>query len=179
MAQRRLDDHTSTFTIRTRAEGMLSKLAHDLELTAEGVTAEIDVDGETWRADLVFPVDRIEVGGTLDGERVNRGGLNRIERMEIKRRIRKEVLPTSTVRVVAAGPNLEEGTMTLIGPKGEHEVPLQKLQVTGRNGGELVIEGRSFVSLARLGIKEIKGPLGAFKVSDAIELCFYVMLPAR
>ena len=54
MAQRRLDE-ASTFTIRTRAEGMLSKLAHDLELVADGVTAEVDVDGETW-AGCVTPV---------------------------------------------------------------------------------------------------------------------------
>ena len=176
MAQRRLDEKTSTFTIRTRAEGMLSKLAHDLELVAEGVRAEVDLDGETWRAGLVFPVDGIAVVGTLDGDRLDRGGLNRIERMEIKRRLRKEVLPDRTVRVVAEGPSHGEGKMTLVGPKGQHEVPLQSLRVETRDGGALVVEGRSWVSLRSLGIKEIKGPLGAFKVSDAVELGFRVTI---
>lgn len=175
MAQRRLDE-ASTFTIRTRAEGMLSKLAHDLELVADGVTAEVDVDGETWRAGLVFPVDRIDVVGTLDGDRVDRGGLNRIERMEIKRRLRKEVLPDRTVRVVAEGSSFAEGKLTLLAPTGQHEVPLRELRVEAANGDQLVVEGRSFVSLRALGIKEIKGPLGAFKVSDAVELRFHVKL---
>jgi hypothetical protein len=176
MSERKLDDKASTFTIRTRAEGMLSKLAHDLELVAQGATAEVEVEGERWKAALVFPVSEIDVVGTLRGDLVDRGALNRLERMEIKRRIRKEVLPAPSVKVVAEGGDHTEGRLTVICPRGEQEVPLQRLEVEARRDGELVVQGRAFVSLRQLGIKEVKGPLGAFKVSDTIELSFYAML---
>jgi hypothetical protein len=42
--------------------------------------------------------------------------------------------------------------------------------------GRVHISGRTELSLAKLGVREIKGPLGAFKVKDAVEVLFEIIL---
>ena len=42
--------------------------------------------------------------------------------------------------------------------------------------GQVRITGRTELSLAKLGVREIKGPLGAFKVKDAVEVLFEIIL---
>jgi hypothetical protein len=45
-----------------------------------------------------------------------------------------------------------------------------------REGGGAKVSGRCDISLKALGIHEVKGPLGAFKVSDTIEVVYSLSL---
>ncbi|MEM1032847.1 MAG: hypothetical protein AAGN82_21050 [Myxococcota bacterium] len=181
MVTRRVQPGRATFVVRTRAEGMLRRLAHELELWAEPehLDLELDVATEAWRARATFPVDRIAVAGTLDGGRMVPTGVNRLERREIRRRLRRDVLPGPAVRVEARGPHPGAGTLTVAAPRGTQTVPLDDLTRSGptSSGAHPWISGKATVSLARLGIAEIKGPLGAFRVGDAVTLSFRVHLP--
>jgi hypothetical protein len=168
-----IDLGESTFVVRTRAKGLLARLAHDLELRAarfEGTVAL--AEDASWSAELRFPVNELKVAGTLRGDVVDTAVLSGSDRAEIERRVREDVLPVALVEVGVRGSSRESGEAVVrVGPKE------QRVRFTMKSAGERdAIEGRLTLSLAALGVGEIKGPLGAFKVSDAIEVLFRVRL---
>ena len=60
---------------------------------------------------------------------------------------------------------------------GRREQRLRFDMVTeDRRDGERIGHGRLELSLSALGIPEVKGPLGAFKVRDDVEVRFWLML---
>jgi hypothetical protein len=175
MADLALDLAASTFNLRTRAEGMFSRLAHDLEIAAEGFSGEVAVEGDRWTATVRFPVRMLRVVGVLRGDNVDRGVLSKKDRAEIERRLAREIIRVEEVVVEASGDSHASGEARIRIGDREERVPLS-LVTEPRRDGELAAEGKGKASLRALGIPEVKGPLGAFRVSDTVELSFWVML---
>lgn len=162
-----IDFAASQVMVRTKASGLLSRLAHDLEIAAERFSGEVERDGATWSAQLEFPVRDLRVKGAVRGDRVE--PLSASDCAEIERRMRDDVLPVDNVKVNVSG-NLEGGEARVRIGKREQRVPFSITTSEQRSHGRLAL------SLAALGVREIKGPLGAFKVSDAVEVRFSLVL---
>jgi hypothetical protein len=175
MAPRDIDLQASTVTIRTKAKGLLSRLAHDLEIAAERFEGEVEVDGAAWRAELRFPVRGLRVVGAVRAGSVDRAVLSTSDREEIERRIRDDALRGGEVKVVASGAARDRAEVVVTAPSGEQRSSTA-ITVEDRRDGELVVHGKLQLSLRRLGVPELRGPLGAFKVDDAVEVAFWMML---
>ena len=82
MTELRIDPAASRLAVRTRATGMLARLAHDLEISAAEVRghARLDGDGEGWTAELLVPVSGLAVAGVLHGDRLDPAGLSQSAR---------------------------------------------------------------------------------------------------
>lgn len=165
-----IDHHASSITVRTRATGLLGRLAHDLEIQATAFSGDVRVDGDSWEATLRFPVADLRVVGALKNDRVDRGVLSTREVAEIESKIRREVLLGSEITVTLVGSG-SRGEAAVVAPRGQ-----QRLPVTLTRDDDHSVYGSLWLSLRALGVDEIKGPLGAFKVDDAIEVGFFVKL---
>ena len=172
--ERRLDTDASSVTIRTRAKGLLGKLAHDLEIQADQMTAAVSVDGDSWQAELTFPVSGLRVIGALKGGQVDASILSRKDISDIESKIRGDVLIGNAVKVVAKGSSRSFADAVVVAPRGEQKLAAD-LSAEERDGA-LVVFGKTRLSLDKLGVKEIKGPLGAFRVDDAVEVAFFFQL---
>jgi hypothetical protein len=168
-------DSSSRIALRTRAKGLLSRLAHDLEIVAEGFDGSVEIDGERWSGELRLPVKGLVVAGALRGGHVDRDVLSPSERAEIKRRIVSLHLKVEAVEVSLRGDSLSGGEAVVRAGKAEQRVRFS-VAVDRGDGGALAGEGRIRLSLAALGVGEVKGPLGAFKLDDAVEVHFVVKL---
>lgn len=175
MANRPIDFKTSTITIRTRAKGMLARLAHDLEIDASSFDGEVELDGDAWKASLSFDVKSLRVVGALKGDRVDRTALSASDKAEIEKKINNDVLPVDRVAVSMSGNSRSRGDVTVTAARGEQKLSVP-IGVEERPDGQLVVSGELQLSLKRLGVKEIKGPLGAFKVDDSVAVAFFVAL---
>ncbi len=162
-----LDSAASSLVLRTRAKGFLSKLAHDLELCCRGVRAEGERDGETWRGRLVVPVAAIEVVGSIKKGKVDPGALSAWETDLILQRLRQEVFAgIDEVIAVASGRQSRGDLEIAVGARGQKVLALVELR--DRAGG-LELRAKGDVSMRALGMAEVKAPLGAFTVADAVE----------
>jgi hypothetical protein len=172
MTSHTLDYAASTVTIRTRAKGLLSKLAHDLELAAKDFDGDVEVTDDQVYGTLRFPARGVQVVGALQNGRVNRSILSASDIADIERRIREE-LANGSVEVKLEGSRARvQATVTT--SRGE-----QRVSASIRGDGEAAGQGMVSLSLRSLGVKEIKGPLGAFKVDDAVEVAFRIALAAE
>jgi len=170
-----VDTASSRIAIHTRAAGMLAKLAHDLEIVASGFAGKATLDGEGFSAELTVPIAGLSVAGTLHGDRVDTSALSPSDRAEIQHKIRDEVFAaTKEVRVSARGSSRDRGDATVEVATGRVSIPVT-LQVTDA-GGLTRVSGRVELSMKRLGLKEVKGPLNAFRVSDGVEVIFDLTL---
>lgn len=173
MTSLRIDPGGSRVTLRTRASGLLSKLAHDLEIAADGFEGTVERAGERWSARLVFPVERLRVVGVCRGDRVDERVLSAGDRAEIERKIRSEVFAArKELTVEARGDTLARGDAEIDAGRGLHSVPLR----LGSRDDGAEVSGETRVSMKRLGLAPVKGPLGAFKVDDTVEVNFRVRL---
>lgn len=172
----RIDTKASKLVVRTRASGLLGRLAHDLEIAAEELSGGASVDGDAWTAELTVPVPRLRVAGVLRGERLDTKTLLASDQAEIERRIRDDVLVGgSAVIARAEGRARGKGEVAVSIGSRSARFPLTQ-EVTAGDGGGSVASGRCSVSLRALGIPEVKGPLGAFRVSDTIEVIYTIVL---
>lgn len=173
-----LDRAHSEISIETTAKGMLAKLAHDLRLLAGELTVTV-AEGEGGRLDLELraPVRAIKVDGVRKGGRVDRGVLSASDRSDIEKKIREEVLRSADVQVKASLPSspapgsvATDATVEVGGHRVS--VPL-RLSIASRDGRTHAL-GRAKVSLSALKIPPVKGPLGAFRVDDDVDVVFDV-----
>ncbi|MDC0746215.1 hypothetical protein [Polyangium mundeleinium] len=170
-----VDRSSSKLLVHTRASGMLARLAHDLELAASAFSGRATLEGEGFSAELVVPVAALQVVGTLHGERVDTSALSTSDRSDIERKIRDEVFPgTKEVRVRAKGTSRERAEVTVEVSSGRISLPVS-LRVT-EEADRTRVSGRAELSMKRLGLREVKGPLGAFRVRDDVEVLFDVIL---
>lgn len=170
----KLDLEASTIAVRTRAKGMLARLAHDLEIAATRFEGEVTTDGDAWTATLSVAVAGLNVAGVLKNGRVDRNTLSASDKSEIERRIRAEVLPIDHIGVSLRGKDRTRADVTVSAARGKQSlsVPLR----TETRDGALIVFGELELSLDRLGVREVKAPLGAFRVDDAIEVAFWIKL---
>ena len=173
----RLDPDASSLALRTRAAGMLARLAHDLEIAALKLSAEGTVDAAgAWSAELLVPVAALRVAGTLKGDRFDPDGLSAGDRAEVERKIRDEVLAgTREVRVRAAGTSRDQVEARVELASGAATVTA-RLSASDQPGGAVRVTGTCALSLRALGVREVKTPLGAFKLRDDVEVLFDLTL---
>lgn len=164
-----LQPGASRVVIRTRAEGMLSALAHDLEIEGTPRDGEGARTGSEWSARVTLRAETLRVSGVVEHGSVRT--MSPRDRAEIERRIREEVfrtLPEVTVHVRGTD---HRGEADVQGTKGNVQVPLI-LDDLRTDGDTVVAQGRLSVSIRALGLPVIKGPLGAFRVADEVEVRF-------
>jgi hypothetical protein len=170
MEARRLivDAARTTLEIRTFAEGALSGLAHDLSLIAAGVSGSATA-GDNPEADLLVSVGGIHVRGVLRNGAVDPGSPSRIERHEIEKRIRQDVLPGTDAVSVQLRVRGTQAEARVQWARGSTTVSFSMvLEKAGDT--EWHTRGSTALSLAALGVKPIYGPLRAFRVADRIEV---------
>ena len=174
-----VDATAALITVRTRAEGLLARLAHDLELTAREVSGKVTVDGEAWTADLSVPVAALRVEGALHHGELDRSALSASDRAQAEQKMRDDVFfgGARLVKATAHGTSRTGGEATITIGSRSQRVPLT-LSVAATAGGLTRATGQLTVSLTQLGVKPIKGPLGAFRVNDAVEILFALPLSA-
>jgi hypothetical protein len=162
----------SCLLIHTRATGLLARFAHNLEIEARGLELDARADGERWTAELRAQVTQLRVVGVLRAEQVHEDVLSQSDEEEIHRRIRDQVFEgLDVVRVHAEGSRRDQGEATIRCKRGQQRVGL-RTRVEAGEAGTQVLSGRCTLSLAKLGVPEVKGPLGAFKVFDDVELLY-------
>ena len=166
--------------MHTKATGLLGRFAHNLELEATRFEAQIHADAERWVAELRVPARAVRVVGGRRGERVDKDTLSRSDQEEIQRRLLEQVfVGTDTVTVQAQGEARERGSATVRLTSGTQTVILRS-SLQEQADGKVIVSGRCTLSLRSLGVPEVKGPLGAFKVHDEVEIIYrlVVMPPA-
>src|SRR5258708_2176448 len=102
MGQFALDPNDAMLAVQTGTEGMLSPLAHDLEITARTLTGEATDDVDGWTARLAIAVDGLHATGVLKRSGLDRDALSTKDRGEIERRIHTEVLRPANEIVIEA-----------------------------------------------------------------------------
>lgn len=153
----KLDREATKIRLLTRAEGFLSPLAHDLELSA---TPGDFVDGDT----LVFPAGSVRVVGAVKKGHLDEGVLSVGDRFEIDRRVRDELLAFEVrARATRAGRDLD---VTIQTPRGR-ETRRVSAAVTERDG-VIDVRGELSLSMKSLGVGPVKGPMNVFRVKDEV-----------
>lgn len=174
----RLDSKRSRVTIRTFAEGLLSRLAHDLELVCRDLSGSAEARGEdAGTARIEVPIDKIEVGGTLKNDIVDPKGLSAAEREDCLGKMRREVFQTKVAGdVVRIEADLDGGhaRVRVIPPNGKAVEKLLPLRPSTGGDGALRVAGVVEVSLTAIGSWPVKGPMNAFRVKDRVEVIFDV-----
>jgi len=173
-----LDSKHATITIRTFAEGLLSRLAHDLELVCREVTGTAEDRGNgAGSARLEIPIAKIEVAGTLKSGTVDPNGLSRSDRDDCIGKMRREVFQVRGASdVVKIEADVEDGRarIRLVMPNGSTVEQVMPLRPTTAEDGSLCIRGVVDLSLTAIGSWPVKGPMNAFRVKDRVEVIFDV-----
>jgi hypothetical protein len=175
------DPAQSSLRIETVAKGMLAKLAHDLSIDATSL--EGDVSYENGKAELTLRVRiaDLKVHGVRKGGTVDTSVLSSSDRAEIERKVRSEVLKgEAVVAKLSCDASLDPGKRT-VDARGTVTVAGRSTPVTsavelGVAEDAVTVKGRARVSLPGLGITPPKGPLGAFRVDDDVEVVVTVRL---
>ncbi len=176
MTELRLDPSASRLLLRTRSTGVFARLAHDLEFQASQISGRAQLDGAAWSGELTIPVAGLIVAGKVRPEGVDPAGISAEERREIEQKLRDQILRgTDEVRIRASGRTREraEGQVELASGRGHVTATLTTRE---RSEGFMDVSGSCWMSMRELGIPEIKGPLGAFKLRDEIEVRFALTL---
>ena len=87
---------TSRLLVHTRAEGLLARLAHDLELSSRELTGTASLDGESWTADITVPVRSLVVEGVLRGDTVDYSVLSAGDKEQILAKMREDVFGSNS-----------------------------------------------------------------------------------
>jgi hypothetical protein len=154
---------------------MLARFAHDLEITTSELAGHATLEGEGFSAELSARVASLRVAGVLRDGRVDPSVLSTSDRADIERKLRDEVFPgTSAVRVLARGASRARADVTVEIASGRQTRPVA-LEVQ-EEGDRSKVSGRVELSMKRLGMREVKAPLGAFRVSDGVEVLFDLTL---
>jgi hypothetical protein len=181
----RLSSEQSQLTVRTYAEGMLARLAHDLELRWGGLRGEARAAHgmESGSATLELPLSTLSVAGVVSKGQVEHERLTEHEKGQILGKVHEDVFHVGArsdgvVRIDAKF----EGSHAIVRiatPNGSAveervRVTVQESEKTAR------ITGAVTLSLVRLGASAIKGPMNAFRVKDSVDVSFelvFVPLP--
>jgi len=171
-----LDASRSTVRIRTFAEGLFAKLAHDLELSCGKLsgTGSRDDDTLAGTATVQVPLDGFAVAGVLhkDG-RVDEHGLSPSDSKDCLAKMCEDVFHASASAKVRVEAKAEGGAVRakVIPPAGK-TVEIVTRPAVSAEGGGVRAKGSFELSLSALGSDVVKGPMGAFRVKDRVEVTF-------
>jgi hypothetical protein len=175
-----LDASRSRVRIQTFAEGLLARLAHDLELLCSELsgTATASADGgkTTGKASIVAPLRGIVVAGVLgkDG-RVDPRALSANEQRDIIAKMQHDVFHAGPDAVVRVEAHHDGGSarIRLIPPNGKAVETVIRPEVQ-LQGDDVHAKGTFELSLTAIGSDAVKGPMGAFRVKDRVKVIFDV-----
>jgi hypothetical protein len=167
-----LDSSRSRVRVHTFAEGVFARLAHDLELACDGLVGSGSREGAgRGSATIDAPLSAFRVVGTFKDGRVDDKALSPSDRRDILEKMRREVFHAGegeALRVeVAYDGGAAEIRLRLPAGRAFTETMRPSLR---EDGHELFVSGALEVSLAALGSDVIKGPMGAFRVKDRVEV---------
>jgi hypothetical protein len=169
----KLDAAKSRVAVYTFAEGLLSALAHDLEIVAADVSGSADANGDA--AEVRVAIASLKVSGVMKKGRLDKGVLSDADRATIEKQIREDVLPGAEIVARGARETGSGGSASVevAGPRGQARVSC-KVNVASEPGGGAAtrVSGSAEVSLKSLGAPPVKGPMGAFRVSDKVRVDF-------
>jgi hypothetical protein len=179
-----LAPENSRVRIRTFAQGLLARLAHDLELVCRDVSGSaerfregaLESEADSGTVSLEIPVAKIDVAGTVKDGRVDPDGLSPSEREDCLAKMCKDVFHTTpgSNAVVRVDGKLDGGKARIrVSPPNGRAIE-QALTVRVDPAGErgVRIAGSFEMSLASIGSDPVKGPMNAFRVKDSVELVF-------
>lgn len=180
MAELLLDPAKSRVRIRTFAEGLLAKLAHDLELTCTKLDGRATRDDDSLTvgtATVDVPLGGIEVAGVLEGDTVDERGLSAGERADCLEKMRKDVFSAGASAMVRVSVVLDGGSarVRITPPNGRAIERTMRPAVTDAGDGRVRVKGALDVSLASIGSATVKGPMNAFRVKDRVEILIDVV----
>ncbi len=173
-----LDPSLTTIRIRTFAEGLFSRLAHDLELGCRDVRGTAERGDDVARegtARIEVPIGGLHVAGTVKDGRLDASGLSPSERADCLAKMRNDVFQAKDERAaIRIEAELAGGRarMKLVCPNGRTLDRAVTLKVAAVEGGSTRVSGTIDVSLAAIGSAPVKGPMNAFRVKDVIQIAF-------
>jgi hypothetical protein len=174
-----LDPKATTIVLRTFAEGIFARLAHDLELACRGVEGAAETSADGGSATLVIPITRIDVRGTLKDGRVDEQGLSPSDREDCLGKMRRDVFHVEhgDVRVEATleSSKGDKARVRVVPPKGRPVERTTSVKVERRDDGSIRVTGSVPISLEAIGSSTVKGPMNAFRVKDEVEVRFDVV----
>lgn len=173
-----LDAARSRIRLHTFAEGLLARLAHDLELVCSELsgmaTRSERAEGGAGTASIEVPLRGISVSGVLgkDGS-VDERGLSPTDRRECLAKMYNDVFHARPDAVVRVEVHLEgESARVRVTPPNGKSVEIVVRADIHVDADEVRASGKLEVSLSAIGSDTVKGPMGAFRVKDKIRVSF-------
>lgn len=163
----------SRVRIRTFAEGLLARLAHDLELRCGDLEGTATRDGEGGSAKIEAPIAAISVAGVLHGERVDERGLSPSDQRDVLEKMKRDVFHASGGGEVVVEATLDAGRarVKVIPPNGRAFDATTRVELVD-DAGAVRARGSLSLSLSAIGSDAVKGPMGAFRMKDKVEIHF-------
>ena len=174
-----LDASRSRVRLQTFAEGLLARLAHDLELACTNLSGTASRGGEASRgtASNEAPLGSIVVSGVLgkDGS-VDERGLSAGEKSDAATKMRQDVFHAHHDDVVRVEVQLDGASARMrVAPPNGRSVEVVMRPELRAEGEALRATGSFEISLAALGSDVVKGPMNAFRVKDKVKVLFDVV----
>ena len=172
--------------MRTFAEGLLARLAHDLELACDELSGTATREGEGGSASIEAPLRGFEVAGVVakDG-RLDERGLSPTERRDCIAKMQHDVFHAGPEGVVRVEAHLDgdgkEARIRVVPPNGKafEAVVRADVRADGEDGKAVRATGSFELSLAAIGSDVVKGPMNAFRVKDRVKVTFDVVFVMR
>jgi hypothetical protein len=176
-----LDTARARVRIHTFAEGILARLAHDLEIVCGDLSGSASRDAAgasiAGTARVEVPLRGMSVGGVLakDG-RVDERALSANERRDIVAKMQSDVFHAGPDGVLRVEAHLDAGAarVRIVPPNGKAVETVVRPEVHAEGEG-IRVTGTCEVSLAAIGSDAVKGPMGAFRVKDRVKVSFDVV----
>lgn len=171
MPQLAIVPEKSRVRIHTFAEGLLSRLAHDIELVCDKLEGTATREGSTASATLSVSLGAMTVAGVLKKGALDTSVLSESDRRDILEKMRREVFHADAGARVQVEVTVDNASakVRLTPPKHRGVEVVLSPRITEADGG-VRVEGAFEVSLASIGSDPVKGPMGAFKVKDRVKI---------
>ena len=172
-----LDASKSLVRIHTFAEGLLARLAHDLELVAGDLSGTATSEGAAGTASIEAPLRGLTVGGIVakDGH-IDERGLSANERKDCIAKMHHDVFHATPDEAVRLEVKLDgDSARVRVVPPHGRAVETVVRAVVKAEGEALRATGSFEISLAAIGSDVVKGPMNAFRVKDKVKVTFDVV----
>ena len=176
-----LDAARSRVRIQTFAEGLLARLAHNLELRCGELSGKASREGKSGTASIEAPLHGITVAGVVgkDG-RTDDHGLSPAERRDAIAKMQHDVFHAGEGGVVRIEAHLDgDAARVRIVPPNDRAVETLIHPEVRMEGDMLRATGTFEISLASIGSDVVKGPMNAFRVKDRVKVTFDVVFVMR
>jgi len=175
-----LDAARSRVRIQTFAEGLLARLAHNLELHCGELSGAASHEGKTGTASIEAPLRGITVAGVLgkDGRTDDRG-LSPAERRDAIAKMQHDVFHSGAEGIVRVEAHLDgDAARVRIVPPNDRSVETVIRPDVRTEGDKVRATGTFEISLAAIGSDVVKGPMNAFRVKDKVKVIFELVFAA-